>query len=124
MLDLTQLDLGDLAEALEDHSYDHSWWLDPKTGEVVLWNDYFEEQGTPMLLALNSFDHAARFDLGEVREALGVGYEVPIVECDGATPNNARFGSSEAFCPPRWLAAAVSRMSKLSSGENWRGFRE
>jgi len=47
VLDLTQLDLGDLAEALEDHSYDHSWWLDPKTGEVVLWNDYFEEQGEP-----------------------------------------------------------------------------
>jgi hypothetical protein len=47
VLDLKQLDLGDLAEALEDHSYEHSWWLDTETGEVVLWNDYFEEQGEP-----------------------------------------------------------------------------
>jgi hypothetical protein len=45
VLDLNEFDLGDLAEALEDHSHDHSWWLDTKTGEVVLWNDYFEEQG-------------------------------------------------------------------------------
>jgi hypothetical protein len=47
VLDLNELDLGDLAEALEDHSYEHSWWLDTETGEVVLWNDYFEEQGEP-----------------------------------------------------------------------------
>ena len=45
MLDLRDVDLGDLCEALEDHSYEHSWWLDPATGEVVLWSDYFEEQG-------------------------------------------------------------------------------
>ena len=47
VLDLKQLDLGDLAEALEDHSYEHSWWLGTETGEVVLWNDHFEEQGEP-----------------------------------------------------------------------------
>ena len=45
MLDLDAVDLDDLADALEDHSYDRSWWLDPKSGEVVLWSDYFEEQG-------------------------------------------------------------------------------
>jgi hypothetical protein len=45
MLDLNQVDLGDFAEALEDHSYEHSWWLDPATGEVVLWSDYFEQSG-------------------------------------------------------------------------------
>ncbi|HEY2674500.1 MAG TPA: ATP/GTP-binding protein [Rugosimonospora sp.] len=44
--------------------------------------DYFEEQGTPLLLAVNRFDQARRFELEEVREALGVGAEVPIVECD------------------------------------------
>jgi signal recognition particle receptor subunit beta len=44
--------------------------------------DYFEEQGTPLLLAVNRFEQTARFDLDEVREALGVGGEVPIVECD------------------------------------------
>jgi hypothetical protein len=47
VLELTAVDLGDLAQALEDHSYEHSWWLDPKTGEVVLWSDYVEELGEP-----------------------------------------------------------------------------
>jgi Uncharacterised protein family (UPF0158)/Nucleotidyltransferase domain len=45
VLDLDNVDLDDLAQALEDHSYEHSWWLDPQTGEVVLWSDYLEEQG-------------------------------------------------------------------------------
>jgi predicted nucleotidyltransferase len=45
VLDLVRVDLDDLAEALEDHSYEHSWWLDPETGEVVLWSDYLKEQG-------------------------------------------------------------------------------
>lgn len=44
--------------------------------------DYFEDHGTPLLVALNHFDHSARFDVDEVREALGVGPEVPIMECD------------------------------------------
>src|SRR6266513_1990591 len=56
VLDLKQLDLGDLAEALEDHSYEQSWWLDTKTGEVVLWRDDFEEQGEPDTLGLRAID--------------------------------------------------------------------
>ena len=44
--------------------------------------DYFEDRGTPLLLAVNHFERTRRFDLEEVREALGVGTEVPIVECD------------------------------------------
>lgn len=34
MLEVEQVDLADLAMALEDHSAEHSWWLDPATGEV------------------------------------------------------------------------------------------
>jgi signal recognition particle receptor subunit beta len=44
--------------------------------------DFFEERGTPFLLAVNAFENAARFDLAEVREALGVSPFVPVVECD------------------------------------------
>jgi hypothetical protein len=47
VLDLGSVDLGDLANALEDHSFEHSWWLDPETGEIVLWSDYSREQGEP-----------------------------------------------------------------------------
>ena len=45
MLDLRRVDLADLAEALEDHSDGHSWWIDPESGEVLLGSEYFEEQG-------------------------------------------------------------------------------
>jgi Uncharacterised protein family (UPF0158) len=34
VLDPEQVDLADLALALEDHSEEHSWWLDAATGEV------------------------------------------------------------------------------------------
>jgi uncharacterized protein UPF0158/nucleotidyltransferase-like protein len=44
VLDLNRVDLADLAEALEDH-YDHSWWIDPESGEAILWSEYFDEQG-------------------------------------------------------------------------------
>src|SRR5436189_1832808 len=47
MLDRNKVALGELAAALEDHAYEHSWWLDPQTGEVVLWSDYFEEEDEP-----------------------------------------------------------------------------
>lgn len=44
--------------------------------------DYFEEHDIPFLIAVNTFDGAQRFDLDEVRDALGVGKEVPLLECD------------------------------------------
>jgi Uncharacterised protein family (UPF0158) len=34
VLALEQVDLADLALALEDHSDEHTWWLDPATGSV------------------------------------------------------------------------------------------
>jgi predicted nucleotidyltransferase len=40
MLDLAKLDLSDLCMALEDNSPEHSWWIDPKTGEIELWAEY------------------------------------------------------------------------------------
>lgn len=44
--------------------------------------DYFEEHDTPFVVAVNQFDGARRYELEEVREALGVRPEVPVVECD------------------------------------------
>ena len=44
--------------------------------------DYFEEHEIPFLIAVNTFDRSRRFDLEEVRDALGLDAEVPIVECD------------------------------------------
>lgn len=42
--------------------------------------DYFEQRGTPFLLAVNQFDGV--FELDEVREAIGVGDDVPMLPCD------------------------------------------
>ena len=44
--------------------------------------DYFEEHEIPFLIGVNTFDQSRRFDLEEVRDALGIGANVPILECD------------------------------------------
>jgi signal recognition particle receptor subunit beta len=52
--------------------------------------DYFESQGAPFVLAVNRFDGAERFDVGEVREALGLGVDVPVLECDARERDSVR----------------------------------
>ncbi|WTX90823.1 ATP/GTP-binding protein [Streptomyces sp. NBC_00637] len=52
--------------------------------------DYFEAQGAPFVLAVNRFDGAERFELDEVRWALGLGAEVPVLECDARERGSVR----------------------------------
>lgn len=40
MLELDDVNLDELAQALEDHSLEHSWWFDPRTGETEFWSAY------------------------------------------------------------------------------------
>src|SRR5690349_23698905 len=44
--------------------------------------DYFEDHRIPFLVAVNNFEGGKRFDLDEVREALGVVERVPVLDCD------------------------------------------
>ena len=44
--------------------------------------DYFEGRSMPFLVAVNYFEGTQRFDLEEVREALGVPNSIPVVPCD------------------------------------------
>lgn len=44
MLDLGKIDLSSIAEALEDHSDETTWWFDPGTGEVESWSAYFSSE--------------------------------------------------------------------------------
>src|SRR6201987_4472020 len=44
--------------------------------------DYFEQHGTPFVVAVNCFDGAPRYDLAEVRGALDLDPRVPAVLCD------------------------------------------
>ncbi|HEX4868616.1 MAG TPA: ATP/GTP-binding protein [Acidimicrobiales bacterium] len=44
--------------------------------------DYFEAKGVPFVVGVNNFEGAPRYAIDEVRDALGVGSHVPLVECD------------------------------------------
>jgi uncharacterized protein len=44
--------------------------------------DYFERNGTPFIIAVNCFDGAPRFEPHDIRIALTLGPEVPVVMCD------------------------------------------
>jgi signal recognition particle receptor subunit beta len=44
--------------------------------------DYFEARGLPFLVAINEFDGAPRYPLGDIRQALAVREDVPIMSID------------------------------------------
>jgi hypothetical protein len=44
--------------------------------------EYFEWRKVPYVIAINEFDEARRYDLGEVRYALNIADDIPIVRCD------------------------------------------
>ncbi|MEV0968864.1 GTP-binding protein [Microtetraspora glauca] len=44
--------------------------------------DYFERRGTPFVVAVNCFDGSPQYDLDEVKLALNLGSEVPVLLCD------------------------------------------
>jgi uncharacterized protein len=44
--------------------------------------DYFERNGTPFIIAVNCFDGAPRFEPADIRIALALQPEVPVVMCD------------------------------------------
>jgi len=44
--------------------------------------DYFERRGTPFIVAVNCFDGAPRFEPHDIRIALTLAPEVPVVMCD------------------------------------------
>ncbi len=44
--------------------------------------DYFERSGTPFIIAVNCFDGAPRFEADDIRIALALNPEVPVVMCD------------------------------------------
>jgi predicted nucleotidyltransferase len=43
MLDIDRVALNEIAEALQDHSPEHSWWLDPRTGRIDVWSDWTDQ---------------------------------------------------------------------------------
>ncbi|GFJ82124.1 hypothetical protein Phou_063040 [Phytohabitans houttuyneae] len=51
--------------------------------------DYFEIRQLPFLVALNEFEGAPRYELKDVREALAIDANVPLVTCDARDRSSA-----------------------------------
>ncbi len=52
--------------------------------------DYFERNGTPFIVAVNCFDGAPRFEPEDIRIALTLNPEVPIVMCDARNRDSVK----------------------------------
>ncbi|TDB71079.1 ATP/GTP-binding protein [Micromonospora sp. KC723] len=52
--------------------------------------DYFEERGTPFVVAVNCFDGARQYRLDEVQAALNLDPGVPVMLCDARQRDSAR----------------------------------
>ncbi|GIJ27708.1 ATP-binding protein [Micromonospora qiuiae] len=52
--------------------------------------DYFEERGTPFLVAVNCFEGARQYRLDEVQAALNLDPEVPVLLCDARSRSSAK----------------------------------
>jgi hypothetical protein len=71
-LDPDQVDLADLALALEDHSDEHTWWLDPETGRVEPRFAHTlggSEAGAPRLIAVEPLP--AEVGYGDMEDFVG-----------------------------------------------------
>jgi signal recognition particle receptor subunit beta len=66
--------------------------------------DFFERRGIPFVVAVNCFDGAPVYRLEEVRQALAIGEDVPILMCDA----RQRFSSKLALV--RLVEHALSRL--------------
>ena len=52
--------------------------------------DYFEAKRLPFVIGVNCFDPDNRHPLNEVRDALGVSSDVPMIECDARRKESAK----------------------------------
>jgi signal recognition particle receptor subunit beta len=52
--------------------------------------DYFERNGVPFIVAVNCFDGAQRFEPADIRIALSLSLEVPVVLCDARVTDSVR----------------------------------
>jgi signal recognition particle receptor subunit beta len=52
--------------------------------------DYFEQRTLPFIVAVNCFDGARRYHSQDVRSALDLDPEVPVIMCDARRPASGR----------------------------------
>jgi signal recognition particle receptor subunit beta len=61
-----------------------------RIGDCFASIDYFEQTGLPFIIAVNCFDGAPRFEVADIRIALTLSPEVPIVMCDAREKDSVR----------------------------------
>ncbi len=52
--------------------------------------DYFEARGLPFVVAVNQFEGARRYDIGDIREALALPDDVVIMNCDARSRDSTK----------------------------------
>ncbi|MGY6499520.1 MAG: GTP-binding protein [Acidimicrobiales bacterium] len=57
--------------------------------------DYFEERDVPFIVAHNTFNGSANHSLDDLREALAVSADVPMLECDARQRDSTKFALLE-----------------------------
>ncbi len=72
--------------------------------------DYFERRQLPFVVAVNCFDGVPMHPIGEVREALDLGPDVPVVQCDARARSSVKLVLTEvAEHALRRAAALIGR---------------
>ncbi len=61
-----------------------------RIGDCFASIDYFERNGVPFIIAVNCFDGAPRFEPADIRIALTLSPEIPIVLCDARAANSVK----------------------------------
>ncbi|MBT2482480.1 ATP/GTP-binding protein [Streptomyces sp. ISL-94] len=83
--------------------------------------DFFERRGIGFIVAVNEFDDGHRYAPGEVRDAMGLGPEVPVVRCDARLASSGT-GALAALvrhllCMSASASASITSSSSSESGE-------
>ncbi|MEU4240857.1 ATP/GTP-binding protein [Actinoplanes sp. NPDC026619] len=76
--------------------------------------DYFEDHDIPFIIGVNAFDGARRFELAEVREALGVPAGLPMVRCDARHRESVK-----AVLVALTEQVLIQRLSRPPGGAAW-----
>ncbi len=77
--------------------------------------DFFERRGIGFVVAVNEFDGGHRYAPHEVREAVGLGPDVPVVRCDARLTSSGT--GTLAALVRHLLCTSTARSSSSESGE-------
>ena len=61
-----------------------------RIGDCFASIDYFERAGVPFIIAVNCFDGAPRFEPADIRIALTLSAEIPVVLCDARASDSVK----------------------------------